>query len=136
MTATQDTPKVASHTPGPWAQHPYTSTTKGHCEATGHRPAFDYRDIVIGSGDTIVATVQSHTMPYPQCGYPGVSDEGELEANARLIAAAPELLATMKSCDEAFADWQVGQIPGRPDDILALVTRLRAAIAKAEGRDA
>lgn len=57
------------------------------------------------------------------------------ENNARLIAAAPELLEALKECDKAFVSWQVGQIPGRPEDILALITKTRAAIAKAEGSE-
>src|SRR5687767_874438 len=52
-------------------------------------------------------------------------------ANARLIAAAPSLLEALQECDHAFAAWQVGQIPGRPEDILALITLVRAAIAEA-----
>jgi hypothetical protein len=47
-----------------------------------------------------------------------------------LIAAAPELLEALNDCDKAFAAWQVGQIPGRPEDILALIVKVRAAIAK------
>lgn len=45
-----------------------------------------------------------------------------------------ELLAALTKCDTAFASWQVGQIPGRPEDILALIVEVRAAIAKAEVR--
>lgn len=48
--------------------------------------------------------------------------------------AADDLLAALKKCDNAFVAWQVGQIPGRPEDILALIAEVRAAIAKAEGR--
>lgn len=55
------------------------------------------------------------------------------EANAALVAAAPELLEALTKCDRAFAAWQVGQIPGRPEEILALIVEVRAAIAKAEG---
>lgn len=48
--------------------------------------------------------------------------------------AAPKLLAALKGCDRAFAAWQAGQIPGRPEDILALVVEVREAIAAAEGK--
>lgn len=53
------------------------------------------------------------------------------EANARLIAAAPDLLAALKSCDDAFAGWQIGVVPGRPEDILALIGKVRSALARA-----
>ena len=52
--------------------------------------------------------------------------------DALLIAAAPDLLAACEGCSDAFASWQLGQIPGRPDDILRLVTMVRDAIAKAQ----
>jgi hypothetical protein len=55
------------------------------------------------------------------------------QANARLIAAAPDLLEALEECDQAFTSWQVGQIPGRPEDILGLVHHVRNAIARARG---
>lgn len=68
------------------------------------------------------------------------SSDGEYERtiepdspHARLIAAAPELLEALNDCDHAFAAWQMGVVPGRPEDILALIAKVRAAIAKAEG---
>ncbi len=49
--------------------------------------------------------------------------------------AAPELLAACEACSDVFASWQVGQVPGRPADILALIVKVRAAVAKArEGK--
>src|SRR6185369_15263251 len=52
-------------------------------------------------------------------------------AQARAHNAA--LFEALKLCDSAFICWQVGQIPGRPEDILALITKVRAAIALAKG---
>ena len=52
----------------------------------------------------------------------------------RILGQRDELLAALKDCDNAFAAWQCGQIPGRPDDIYALIVAVRAAIAKAEGQ--
>lgn len=56
------------------------------------------------------------------------------EADARLYGAAREMLEALKACDEAFAMWQVGGIPGRPEDILKLIVDVRSAIAKATGK--
>ena len=50
------------------------------------------------------------------------SDNPEVEANARLAAAAPDLLAALKRIDH---DWD-----GEPEDM----QEAREAIAKAEGR--
>jgi len=50
------------------------------------------------------------------------------EANARLIAAAPELLAVVQELEESAGYWSEYDVP------LGIVDRIRAAIAKAEGR--
>src|SRR3990167_6080839 len=47
---------------------------------------------------------------------------------------ARELLEACRKCNNVFASWQLGQIPGRPEDILALITEVRSAIAAAEHR--
>lgn len=52
---------------------------------------------------------------------------------ARLAAAAPRMKLALMECDVAFCHWQLGQIPGRPEDILALINVVRQAIAAAEG---
>ena len=44
-----------------------------------------------------------------------------------------ELLGALKACDDAFVSWQVGNVPGRPEDILRLIVKVRTAIANAEG---
>lgn len=55
------------------------------------------------------------------------------EANARLIAAAPELLEALKACVQRLdAVWDSGM--ETEDDLIALRTA-RAAIAKAEGME-
>lgn len=48
-------------------------------------------------------------------------------ANARLIAAAPDLLAALKECDEAMAYMSEYDIP------ILLPERVKTAIAKATG---
>ena len=47
-------------------------------------------------------------------------------ANARLVAAAPDLLAVVKELEESASYWSEYDVP------LGIVDRLRAAIAKAE----
>ena len=59
----------------------------------------------------------------------GASDEDMAEANARLMAAAPDLLAACKDIEGKLVAYSRGQINMRPDDFLE---RVRAAIAKAE----
>jgi hypothetical protein len=90
MPTIETVPQTVTHTPGPWTRHRYEAA--GEVAANGDRPAYTYRDLTIGSGKTIVATVPLSTLPADWSGYPQVHDEAELEANARLIMAAPELL--------------------------------------------
>lgn len=61
---------------------------------------------------------------------------GEGEANFALLISAPRLLRdnqalkiALEDCDLAFTNWQIGQIPGRPEDILSLIAKVRAALA-------
>ena len=54
----------------------------------------------------------------------------QVTANARLIAAAPDLLAVVKELEESAAYWGEYDVP------LGIVDRLRDAIAKATGEGA
>ncbi|MXP42949.1 hypothetical protein [Allopontixanthobacter sediminis] len=54
--------------------------------------------------------------------------EAEIEANARLIAAAPELLEALERCVDALAS-----LRGELEPPLSQVVKARAAIAKATG---
>lgn len=95
-----ETKEQAKHTPGPWILDEYG-------------PEFTMRTVRGKSlgGGTEVAIITTGSY----------SDEVE-EANARLIAAAPELLEACKQ-----AEWQYEQL----GDSRA-IKMLRAAIAKAE----
>lgn len=89
------TTKTAQHTPGPWA-----ATKK------------EIGDFYIeGAAEEDIANVY---------GWSGA--KAECEANARLIAAAPEMFEALKKA----ADY-MGEM-GHPDDLLA---EARAALAKA-----
>ncbi len=98
----------SKHTPGPWA---IWDTKNGRQVGMSERPV-------------MVATMceLEKLRLYPEEGhYPG-----SLEANARLIAAAPDLLEALKHMSEVF-ERELG--PKWESVIVA-----RAAIAKAEGR--
>lgn len=77
------------HTPGPWSIHPYSNENPFVVSPEG-KPSWAAMDIGIGSGETLIGLVQMCTSN--DAGYPHVSIESECKANARLIAAAPELL--------------------------------------------
>ena len=101
--------KTVNHTPGPW---------------TVFKSPVRKALLIHAKDDLLVADL-------------GDDETGTQEANARLIAAAPDLLAALSELvaewdnDHADEDHQSGITPETGGIILA-----RMAIAKAEGRDA
>lgn len=100
----------AQHTPGPWFANKNTA---------------GYYDISTGDTDYSPSFAAAHQNPYMQV------DADVLDANARLIAAAPDMEDGYRRILES-----VGMRPGHVAylsraDIEAIA---RAAIAKAEGR--
>lgn len=94
----------AQHTPGPWVAKTYNSEF-----VSGQIPIY-------GNSDSIV-----------------VSDVGgrsvdQINANIRLIAAAPDLLAALRMVGEIWSHDQTANL--HPESPLAIV---RAALAKVEG---
>lgn len=110
QTATQ----TAQHTPGPWNVDMW------------EYPQDDRRELVIQTATNRLAVLdwdQGQDNPYT------IADN-EARANARLIAAAPELLAAL----EYLTDLAAGPPGGVTiDQKRAAMDRARAAIAKAKG---
>ena len=95
---------AAKHTPGPW-------THEGQGDITGIEDGGDIDGLVD------VCSVYLRTAP------------GRHDANARLIAAAPDLLAALTD----VIGWVPGGIAFHTNAAFAAVERARAAIAKATG---
>ena len=98
------------HTPGPWTLHGWADN--------------DYE--INAALDTV-------------CNVPGFDDDtvdaDRAEANARLIAAAPELLAACRMPRACLADWcEIAEDDDQRDDDHQAMRDAQAAIAKAEGR--
>ncbi len=91
----------AQHTPGPW-----------YIDCQNESAAIGYRAIVDKDGYTVCS-------PSPMG-----------QANARLIAAAPDLLAALIAFDNAFSHY----CEGDPDsDEVSALYQAREAIAKTKG---
>ena len=73
------------------------------------------------------------TCLYPICKV--IDFNGEAKANARLIAAAPELLAMCKLAAKYVAKMVADDVKTAMPPIIAF-NRIEAAIAKAEGKEA
>lgn len=109
-------------TPGPWPLET-VETSVGSCHKIGAFPSAGVRKQV------------------PACVYadrlrPGLDDRNpiavELLANARLIAAAPELYEALEHCENLLMRYEINRVDGGAIADEAL-TKIRAALAKARG---
>ena len=80
---------MSKHTPGPWAKHNPSNPTQ---------TALIVRELP-NHKRTVVAVIPDHL----QFGNASVTDWLEMESNARLVAAAPEMLVAL----QAIADMTV-----------------------------
>jgi|HubBroStandDraft_5_1064220.scaffolds.fasta_scaffold329773_2 hypothetical protein len=102
-------PKTA-HTSGPWQ----------------HRQAYDNGEpasFEVDAGRSNICAVAT-----------GAGQPEREEANARLIAAAPDLLAALQQFGQATAPFIAGAIGSSNPNIMAAVGQANAAIAKATGK--
>lgn len=103
-------------TPGPWVTRANDCADSGPHERVGK--------YVPGAGAFQIIANCSHEAT-------GGTDS---EANARLIAAAPELLASLEAIDVFWSeDGATPEDPFWSDDMVATWKRIRAAIALATG---
>jgi hypothetical protein len=114
---------MARHTPGPWSVAPYPEGA-------------ELLEVVADYSELPGGRKSAHWIAELDAG--GIDDDRETNAaNARLIAAAPELLEalkdasrTLKTCLSACNEKRTMGIQAHP----CLVCRINAAIAKAEGK--
>ena len=117
---------MSGHTPGPWEVLPESDSHEGPLNIVS-----EYEEKGGRASANWIAECDLQ------------SDEAQNRANARLIAAAPDLLDALK----ALVDWQgveheavpvpdsgAEDCPGDDTCRCAIVAQVNAAIAKAEGR--
>ena len=100
---------MAAHTPGPWV---FGNWPTG---AAGVMPESGWVDVW-------APTVSGHGLPFAACKH------HDKEANARLISAAPDLLAALQNAEKHLTATSHPNCGQKPGDTLYTV---RAAIAKA-----
>ena len=112
---------MATHTPGPW------KVTEEYVPSTGPHVYVEAEPDSFGSAVTIAEVIEDpfkNTQP----------------ANARLIAAAPELLAALQTAQRTIRTWHGMGMGAHEAQAWALyqaspeMQQITAAIAKAEGR--
>lgn len=107
-----------AHTPGPWAVHHIRAYVVPSAHAA--RP--------IGAAEDDDCDLATYAQEICAMHWPDRHrTENEVLANARLIAAAPEMLEALRRAERYISDDQ-------PDEEGSLLKAIRAAIAKAEGR--
>ena len=113
---------MSGHTSGPWLKSTIGRRNDG--------------SIAVMSKDGPVA--YANLLRYVKRGTAHSINDAESESNARLIAAAPELLEALKRCAELlddYSDVNDGEDGPRPNRAMSLLTDVEDAIAKAEGRE-
>jgi len=93
----------ATHTPGPWF-------------AVGYQVEIERENVAD------ICTTNAHSF-----GQGGLHDDARAMANARLIAAAPDMLKMLEVARDSL---EVSNYEGEEDDVLAAIA---AVIAKAKG---
>lgn len=109
---------MSKHTPGPWELHEYKGGVEIRMGTRLQKPTHIYNN--------------EHEIDWNHDLYNDGTDDiqyREAMANARLIAAAPDLLAIAEELNECAAYWSEYDVP------LGIHDRLRAAIAKAKGEE-
>lgn len=102
----------AQHTPGPWITHPWSGGSD------------DPRWRVIQRGSS--GGAPGLAVVHPRWNAQGAT----VEANARLIAAAPEMLALLLRLQESAAYWGDYAVPlGIVDDINKVIEKATAGSA-------
>jgi len=118
---TQNTPTgagnttTAHHTPGPWM-----TNSNG--------------EIVDRQGRMIAPVIHAHNVPslaFARGSGHNIAEDDGGEANARLIAAAPELLESLREL--AFFAESVAHLRGMEREILPMTDKAQGVIAKIEG---
>lgn len=111
---------MSKHTPGPWGIEPLEVFGRGDREGTAH--------VVLWEGDREVYTIVAKGLDY---------DDPESQANARLIAQAPALLADLTDAAAQLRKYETlhrakGHLE-KADVNAALAARFEATIAAAVG---
>lgn len=120
MTKTKET--QAQHTPGPW-KYEGAKDRRTHAR-------------LIWGPEGVAADAVATAEDFNE-----YSRDSEVDANARLIASAPDMLTALVAAEQALTDILGAADGGRPyssrelyDNFIKDYNAIRAAISKAEGR--
>ena len=120
-----------THTQGPWGIHRSYANAQTLTVTDYYGGSWEFTHTYIGQGDKIIAEVQHQSKA---SGWPHVHNVDEMWANARLIAAAPEMLEVVKWVAECLPEIIRTHCPlGVPLSVSLAHDMARDAVKKAEG---
>jgi hypothetical protein len=113
-----------SHTPGPWNIHPaYIGDQPIPVRSEDGEQRWNWLALRIAKGERLIGYAEFNDCD--DCGFPRIDDVEEARANARLMVAAPELLAALSDILDVLGE--------EAENMPLVAARARAAIAKATG---
>ena len=89
-----------TYTPGPWCIHRAYANAQTMQVTDDDGESWEFTNTYIAQGERIIAQVQQQSK---DAGWPHVHCVKEMWANARLIAAAPDMLAALESLTHPMA---------------------------------
>lgn len=119
-----ETATEATHTPGPWVVKPLAIVRTDNKHA-------NFRHAIDSANGVPICGLWHREIPYANPNHPKArnfsADAAEVEANAQLIAAAPDLLASCKALVEMYS-------AVAPYGLSPVVLNAIEVIAKIEGK--
>ncbi len=114
MTKNEETNPATGHTPGPWEASTHPANDPEYCHVWAKGRSSDIALVVRADNESMIGV-------------------GSAEANARLMAAAPDMLAALRALTHQAAK-EIDQSSTHDGlNNCDLLAQARAAIAKAEG---
>ena len=123
-----------THTPGPWCIHRAYANAQTMQVTDDNGESWEFTHTYIAQGDKIIAQAQHQSKSH---GWPAVQNVDEMWANARLIAAAPDLLTALESLAIGLSPASVDMQRENLADLCRVCREIaESAISKVEGGDA
>lgn len=120
------------HTPGPWIVKDWFPNDPSGLITHGKDDTWVHKNLNIEGHNRIQIAIVGYMSR--DAGFPNVKSLEEMHANARLIAAAPDLLEALKENTRWLEDMQKQPFYAEHSGLQNCIDNNHAAIAKARGQ--